>query len=127
MPMDQSRKNTPRAGTRFAAWGESLVEWAIRLCGWERDPVRVRHLPVQFSARPAPILFGKFEPAGILGQQPAGSPNSEVHTEFGILAMLVGSVAVTLLAMLIAVPLGLGAAVYISEFCPGRLKEVLKS
>jgi phosphate transport system permease protein len=28
--------------------------------------------------------------------------------------------------MLIAVPLGLGTAVYISEFCRGRLKEILK-
>jgi phosphate transport system permease protein len=37
-----------------------------------------------------------------------------------------GTLSVTGLAMLLAVPLGLGAAVYISEFCAGRLKEVLK-
>ena len=28
--------------------------------------------------------------------------------------------------MILAVPLGLGAAVYISEFCSGRLRETLK-
>ena len=40
--------------------------------------------------------------------------------------MLAGSLAVTGLAMLLAVPLGLGAAVYVSEFCSGKLKETLK-
>jgi phosphate transport system permease protein len=40
--------------------------------------------------------------------------------------LLVGTLAVTGLAMLLAVPLGLGAAVYVSEFCGGRLKETLK-
>jgi len=38
----------------------------------------------------------------------------------------VGTIAVTVLSMALAVPLGLGAAVYISEFCSGRLKETLK-
>ena len=47
-------------------------------------------------------------------------PESPVKHEYGILALLVGSVSVTLLAMAIAVPLGLGAAVYISEFCHGQ-------
>jgi phosphate transport system permease protein len=42
------------------------------------------------------------------------------------LALLVGSVSVTVLAMALAVPLGLGAAVFISEFCTGKLKESLK-
>ena len=37
-----------------------------------------------------------------------------------------GTVAVTGLAMLLAVPLGLGAAVYVSEFAGGRLRETLK-
>ena len=37
-----------------------------------------------------------------------------------------GHAAVTGLAMLMAVPLGLGAAVYVSEFCSGRLRETLK-
>ena len=46
--------------------------------------------------------------------------------QFGILALLVGTLAVTALAMLLAVPLGLGAAVYVSEFCGGKLKETLK-
>jgi phosphate transport system permease protein len=42
------------------------------------------------------------------------------------LALLIGTVSVTLLAMAIAVPLGLGAAIYVSEFAGARIKETLK-
>jgi phosphate transport system permease protein len=34
--------------------------------------------------------------------------------------------SVTAFSMLLAVPLGLGAAVYVSEFSPARIKEILK-
>ena len=47
--------------------------------------------------------------------------------EYGIWSLIVGSLAVTLLASLIAVPLGLLSAVYISEIAPAAIKEVLKS
>ena len=45
---------------------------------------------------------------------------------YGILAMIYGTLAVTVVSMFIAVPLGLGAAVYISEFATGKVKEILK-
>jgi phosphate transport system permease protein len=53
-------------------------------------------------------------------------PTSEVHKRYGVLAMIVGTLSVTGLAMLIAVPFGLGAAIYLSEFCGGRVRETLK-
>ena len=43
-----------------------------------------------------------------------------------MLALIVGSLSVTTLAMVMAVPLGLGAAVFVSEFCGGRTRETLK-
>ena len=46
--------------------------------------------------------------------------------EFGILALLAGTAAVTAGSMVLAVPLGLGAAVYVSEFCSGKKRETLK-
>jgi phosphate transport system permease protein len=53
-------------------------------------------------------------------------PTSEVNKRYGVLAMIAGTFSVTVLAMLIAVPFGLGAAVYLSEFCGARAKETLK-
>jgi phosphate transport system permease protein len=47
--------------------------------------------------------------------------------EYGIWPLIVGSVLVTLIASLIAVPFGLLSAIYISEIAPARIKEVLKA
>ena len=53
-------------------------------------------------------------------------PTSEVNKRYGVLAMIIGTLSVTGLAVAIAVPFGLGAAIYLSEFCGHRLKETLK-
>ena len=45
---------------------------------------------------------------------------------FGILAMIVSSLLVTLGAMVIGMPLGLSCAIVLAEFSPTRLKLVLK-
>ena len=45
---------------------------------------------------------------------------------YGLIPLLVGSLIVTLGAVVIAVPLGLTTAVYIGEFAPPRLAEILK-
>lgn len=45
---------------------------------------------------------------------------------FGVLPLIFGSLIVTLVAMLIAVPFGIGTAVYISEVAPNWAKEILK-
>ncbi len=46
---------------------------------------------------------------------------------FGIFPLIVGSLMVTLFATVIAVPLGVLAAIYISEIAPQVIKEILKS
>jgi phosphate transport system permease protein len=45
---------------------------------------------------------------------------------FGILPLISGSLIVTLGAMLVSVPLGVGTAVYLSEVAPRSTREVLK-
>ena len=94
---------------------------AVRL---ERDLLRVRHLLLRLP-RSGSGAVRQAEPGGVLHQRRVASRPAE-PPQFGIAALLVGSLAVTGLAMLLAVPLGLGAAVYVSEFCGGRLKETLK-
>lgn len=47
--------------------------------------------------------------------------------QFGILPLILGSLWVTLGAVVIAVPLGIGSALYVAEVAPGWLKEPLKS
>ena len=102
---------------------EPAVEWLIRLCGW--SAIFFVFAIFFFVFREAvPVLFGKLSLVQFFTSaewRPTAEP-----PQFGIAALLVGSLAVTGLAMLLAVPLGLGAAVYVSEFCGGRLKETLK-
>jgi phosphate transport system permease protein len=53
-------------------------------------------------------------------------PTSLSHVRYGVLALIAGTASVTLLAMAMAVPFGLGTAVFISEFCSPRWREALK-
>jgi phosphate transport system permease protein len=54
------------------------------------------------------------------------NPVSFQKEEFGILPLITGSVLVTLLAIVIAVPFGIIGAVYISEVASAREREFLK-
>jgi phosphate transport system permease protein len=45
---------------------------------------------------------------------------------FGVLPLIVGTLSVTLWAVLVAVPFGLGAAIYLSEYASARMRRVLK-
>jgi phosphate transport system permease protein len=53
-------------------------------------------------------------------------PTSEVNKRYGILALLAGTSSVTVVAMTISVPFGLGTAIFIAKFCGTKSKEVLK-
>jgi len=46
--------------------------------------------------------------------------------DFGMFPLVVGSLSVTLVASLIALPISIGAAVFLSEICPPSLREWLK-
>ena len=45
---------------------------------------------------------------------------------FGVVPLIVGTVSVTLWALLVALPFGLGAAIYLSEYASPRTRKVLK-
>jgi phosphate transport system permease protein len=53
-------------------------------------------------------------------------PAEEEDPEYGILALIAGTASVTGLAMIVAIPFSLGAAIYIAEFASGKTRETLK-
>jgi phosphate transport system permease protein len=53
-------------------------------------------------------------------------PSDEEEPEYGILALIAGTASVTGLAMVVAIPFSLGAAIYIAEFATGKKREFLK-
>jgi phosphate transport system permease protein len=126
-PSDCPEPTTPRLGARLHAALdrlEPLVEALIRLCGY--SAILFVFGIFFFVLREAwPMLFGGLDLVEFCTSV-NWRPSSDVRPQYGALALLAGTLAVTGLAMLLAVPLGLGAAVYISEFCSGKLKETLK-
>lgn len=100
------------------------MEWLIYACGWSAI-FFVFAIFIFVLGQAAPMLFGKLDFIEFFTST-EWQPTSEVRPRFGILALLVGTLSVTALAMAICVPLGLGAAVFISEFCGGKFKEGLK-
>jgi phosphate transport system permease protein len=46
--------------------------------------------------------------------------------EFGIFPMIVGSVAVTLGAIVVGVPIGIGTAIFLAEYAPAPLRNVFR-
>jgi phosphate transport system permease protein len=106
-------------------WGEMLVETWIRLCGVSAV-VFVLAILVFILKEALPVLRSP----GFSGVEFLTSvewyPTSAVRVRYGVLGLLAGTVSVTLMSLLISVPAGLGAAIYLSEFCEGRRREVLK-
>ncbi len=45
---------------------------------------------------------------------------------FGVLPLVVGTLMVTVIASVVALPIGLGSAIYLSEYAPAKVRSVLK-
>ncbi len=113
-----------KTSTRLAVAAEPLIEWTIRLCGWSAIFFVFAIFFFVFREG-APFLFHKLDLVEFLTSV-NWRPDSRVRAQYGVLALIAGTASVTALATLISVPAGLGAAVFVSEFCPPRLREVLK-
>ena len=104
---------------------EKPIEFIIRLCGWS-SIVGIVAIFIFIAKEAAPMVpkldWVQFftSPRWIPNPAPGNEPS------FGALALLVGTFTTTFLGLIIAVPVGLGAAVYISEFAKGKVKETLK-
>jgi phosphate transport system permease protein len=124
VPTRPQRRGRSPGWARVHRAKELVYEMVIRLCGISAV-LFVFGIFFFVFREGAPLLFGDLD----LGQLFASTqwyPDSVSNKRYGALALIAGTGTVTLLAMLIAVPLGLGAAIYVSEFSTGRLKETLK-
>lgn len=108
---------------RFEAFSEKAIEALIHLCGMSAILfvfgifffVFKEAAPALKSINLIDFLFSK-----------SWIPTSQTEAKYGVGALIVGTLSVTLLAMAIAVPFGLGAAIFLSEFCGKKTRETLK-
>jgi phosphate transport system permease protein len=114
-----------RKRSSWSLLGERAVEAAIRLSGISAI-VFVLAIFFFIFREAAPVLFSEeFNPLEFLFSV-QWYPTSAVDIRYGTLALTAGTAGVTLLAMVLAVPFGLGAAIFVSEFCGPKAKESLK-
>ena len=110
---------------RFMLLREHMIGTIIRLCGW--SCMLFVFLIFCFVFREAmPLLTNSEFSFREFFTSIAWRPTSEARETYGVFAMIVGTLSVTGLSMCFAVPFGLGAAIFLSEFCHGKWKEILK-
>jgi phosphate transport system permease protein len=107
----------------LALLGERAIELLIRLCGVSAV-LFVLGIFLFVFIEAAPLLPNLDWGQVLFSQE--WYPTSRANVRYGVGAMIVGTLSVTGLAMLIAVPFGLGAAFFVSEFCTGKVRETLK-
>jgi phosphate transport system permease protein len=100
-------------------WREFVITRAIKASGY--SAILFVALIFIFLLKEGLPTFGDVEPASLLNLR-----WYPIEDYFGILPLITGSVIVTLGATLVAVPFGVGTAVYISEIAPRWMREVLK-
>ncbi len=103
---------------------ESIIDVYISLCGIS-SIIFVFGIFIFVFKEGASFLFKGLDIWEFLTSE-EWYPTSLNNKRYGTLALILGTFSVTGLAMLIAVPFGLGAAIFVSEFCSPKLKEVFK-
>ncbi len=112
---------TPATTKRLATkWGEFLIEGLIRLAGV--STIFIVGLIFLFLLREGAPTFLDIPLRELFGH----SRWYPIENIFGLLPLLVGSMLVTVGAVIIAVPLGLTTAIYLGEIAPPWQREILK-
>ena len=100
-------------------WTEFVVETLIRVIGFSSIGFVV--LIFLFLMREGLPVFWEVPPGNLFGTR--WYPTFDL---FGTLPLILGSALVTVIAMVIALPLGVATAVFVREVAPGWVREVLK-
>jgi len=100
-------------------WREFVITRAIKASGY--SAILFVALIFFFLLREGLPTLGEVEMTSLLGVR-----WYPIENYFGILPLITGSLVVTLGAALVAVPFGIGTAVYISEIAPRWMREILK-
>jgi phosphate transport system permease protein len=101
------------------SWREFAITRLIKASGY--SAILFVALIFFFLVREGLPTFGEVEASSLLSIR-----WYPIEDYFGILPLITGSLIVTIGAGLIAVPFGIGTAIYISEIAPRWMREILK-
>ena len=112
----------PRPLKRKRRWGETLIQGILAFCAVISV---VTTTAIVFSLLEPTIEFFGDVPITDFFSTDEWAPTFK-PASFGVLSIVVGTINVTLWAILFAIPLGLGAAIYLSEYASPRVRRWLK-
>ncbi len=113
---------TPKIGIRLDLWKEKAVRLMLQSAALTSILI-VLLIFVFLGSESIPFLS---KPGWRELLAPDWNPTSLQHEQFGIFPLLVGSLLVTILSIVIAVPFGVCAAVYLSEIATAPEREIFK-
>jgi phosphate transport system permease protein len=102
--------------------GETIVLWTMKLSAWISIAVT---LGIVIALLIPSIDFFRQVPVGDFLFGTRWAPRF-ANASFGVLPLVTATAWTTLIALCTAVPLGLGAAIYLAEYAPWGLRKVLK-
>jgi phosphate transport system permease protein len=103
-------------------YGERLIKWLLAFCGI-LSVLTTTAILVSLLL-PTIEFFGVVSFADFIAGSD-WSPQFEPPS-FGVLAIVAGTLNVALWGMLVAIPVGLGSAVYLSEYASPRMRKTIK-
>ncbi len=118
-------RGTGAMDRRNAAWFLDKALQGLIFLGGISAIVFVLGIFVFITKEGFSFLAERFDLAEFFGS-PNWRPTSARQPTYGALALIAGTASVTGMAMLVAIPFSLGAAIYIGEFASGRRREILK-
>lgn len=104
-------------------WGEKAIVGWLFLCA--AFSVLVTAGIVLSLVPPMFEFFERVDPRNFFSGEP-WAPTNPNSPGFGVYRLVVGTLNVTLWALIIAIPCGLGAAIYLSEYAKPRARRILK-
>jgi phosphate transport system permease protein len=118
----QGRAEAPVLRAARRRWGEDLIKGFLVLCAFISV---LTTTGIVLSLVEETIVFFGDVPIGDFLFGTEWSPLFEPPS-FGVLPLVLGTLMVSLIGMAVAVPLGLGAAIYLSEYARPRVRKTVK-
>jgi phosphate transport system permease protein len=111
-----------RLQSQSKRYGERAIRWLLAFCALLSV---VTTTAIIFSLLGPTIGFFEIVPADEFFFSFDWTPQFEPPS-FGVLGIVAGTLNVTLWAMLFAIPIGLGAAIFLSEYASPRVRKTVK-
>lgn len=106
---ESARENLGRSRTAYRNFQSVQEANRDRIINWRHD------VPVSWIKSISAFLFGK-----------QWITNSSWHDFYGLLPLLTGSLMISIIALIVAVPFSIAAAIYVNQLAPRREQEIVK-